>query len=856
MRPLTTEEINNPLARPEQLLINHLSNMLNQLPSIWEITKPQIHYLFDEESTPEDKEHILRLTLLSSILAHDFGKLAPAFQIKIKGVTLPQKERKLSFHIETGAIFARELFLNAMQNSKTNLSDRKKQFLATIVYYIVLMHHQKILQNSPDRGFEYDDIERVQTQFSQIYNTYNLDGIVRIYQQLLDQLTFRISDYLTIENIKKVLVTIKKNIDNKPFFDDMIIDIDDYYFKMGSENDSKDLAIELFFLIEYNYSVLCDLDEWDAKFYLENEENISIAFDEERKVYSKEIVESYRTKKQTEWKKTIKEMSDARNITFELTNNIDFEGMIGKIRTLTAPTGSAKTLALINLAFKIRAAITKISEIKPKIIYCLPFITITEQVAQEVKDVMGLTKTKKQSEELTVHHHLAPIYWNLLENPDEQKRIKRIERDLFFTKLWRSDVIITTFVRFWESILSCKKSEVLRFHRMANSIIIFDEMQAIPTQFWDIIYQALKNLAANYNCTIISATATQPLIIPPEEKEDLIDSNFKAIKMYAKLNRYDLFYHKNQMDINQFITNVLTQDLLKQSPENIMIVLNTKRVATYVSEILFTLITEKDLPYKVYFLSRNVLSKDRKSTLHVLLEHLKEENAEKKCLLICTQLVEAGVDISFEKVYRDIAPLSSIIQVAGRCNRGMEQKEKGQVHIYNLIEVKGSKIYSYSRIYDKIEIRKTRELLAKEEVDKEKNTFLWDEVQLRELGKRYYLEIARAKDTRKCMKYLSGLQFSTLNGDFQLIKEMPEETLFIIRNEEAENILRKIKEIRKRKRKAKLIPRKFYEYSLNISEKDLLKIREKIEPYPDKEETIFWILRDDCLYNPNWGLRI
>ncbi|MHA1126610.1 MAG: CRISPR-associated helicase Cas3' [Candidatus Heimdallarchaeota archaeon] len=854
MRPLTTEEISNPLARPEQLLIDHLSNMLNQLPRIWAIKQPRMKHIFDKRLTLEEKDYILRLVLFSCVIAHDFGKLTPAFQIKIKGVTLPRDERKYSFHIDTSAIFARLLFLAVLKKSNVELSNGKSQILATIVYYIVLMHHQKVLRNAPDDKFGTENISRVQTQFKQIFDTYNLEGIAKLYQLLLSQLSFPFSNYLSIESLKEVLLNIKDNLSNKDFFEDIIDDTQVMYYEMGANNPSDEVAMELFFIIEYNYSVLCDLDEWDAKFYLVNDENVSITFDDDRNVYSKEIVESYRTSKLPEWKNTIKEMTDARNITFELTNNIDFDDAIGKIKTLTAPTGSAKTLALINLGFKIRDAITKKMDIKPKIIYCLPFITITEQVAQVVTEIMGLSNIKKQSDELTVHHHLAPIFWNILEDPDKHKRIKRIERDLFFTKLWRSDVIITTFVRFWESILSCKKSEVLRFHRIVNSIIIFDEMQAIPTQFWGIIYQALKNLAANYNCTIISATATQPLIIPPEMKEDLVDTNSKAIELYSKLDRYDLFYHPEQLDINKFISEVIAQELVGGPSENLMIVLNTKRVSAYVREALFTIVNEHELPYEIYFLSRNVLAIDRKNILEKLQNQLKDKTAKKKCLLICTQLIEAGVDISFEKVYRDVAPLSSIIQVAGRCNRGMSQEKKGRVYIYNLIDEKRDKIYVYSRIYDQIEISKTKKLLANEEKRVSENSYYWDEVQLRELGKQYYEQIARAKNTRKCIKYLKGLQFYALNENFQLIKNIPEKTLFIIRDDEAKQIYQKIRIQLKKKKKVKNVPRKFYEYTLNISNRDRLRLGDKIESFPDEKEPIFWILRDDSIYNPKWGL--
>ena len=117
MRQLTIDEINKPLARPEQLLVEHISNMINQLPNIIEKSKPQFSDLLDEEFPQEDMDFILQLILLTSIISHDFGKLAPAFQIKITGITLPKAERKYSFHIETSAIFARELFLVCLKKS-------------------------------------------------------------------------------------------------------------------------------------------------------------------------------------------------------------------------------------------------------------------------------------------------------------------------------------------------------------------------------------------------------------------------------------------------------------------------------------------------------------------------------------------------------------------------------------------------------------------------------------------------------------------------------------------------------------------------------------------------------------------
>ncbi len=827
--------------------------MLNQLPDIWKKTFPKINLLFGEVPR-EDKEHLIKLLLIVNVLTHDFGKLVPFFQRKIKGEKLSPKERMLSNHAETSAIFARELFLTILNRSSIKLSEERLNFLAVIVHYIVLMHHQKVLKNLPSDALHYDKIPKIQEQLKLIFSSYPREKILSLYRQVFSKLTFQVEKFITIEDIDLVLTTLENNIRNENFFEEMIDDVFNFYHLMGLENKDEKLAVEIFFLIEFGYSVLCDLDEWDAKFYLANKDKIRIPFDDERHSYSGKIVESYRKKKQAEWKNTIKEMSDARNITFEIINQLNFDELIGQVRTLTAPTGSAKTLALLNLGFKIRDKIAKRKGINPKIIYCLPFITITEEVAEVVKELLEIRILDKQSEKLTIHHHLSSIIWNMLEEEDltEETFIRKSERDLFFTKLWRSDVIITTFVRFWESILSCKKSELLRFHRMANSILIFDEMQAIPIKFWGVIYESLKILATNYNCTIISATATQPMIVPHEEKNDLIETHEEANRIYSKINRYNLIYHKDLLDIEEFISNVCMNELSKQPAENLMIVLNTKKAAAYVYETLSSIVAERNFPFKVYLMTRNVLPIDRKHTLELVRKHLQEENDEKKCLLVCTQLIEAGVNISFERVFRDMAPLSSIIQVAGRCNRSMSQKEKGVIQVFNLKESRNPYDYIYSSIYDSIEIEKTDELLSKKCKDN-CNTFYWDELQLRELGKQYYKSIPRVKHTKKCLNYLKGLSYNTLNKEFKLIDDYPTETLFISRNEEAATILQRINLQQKTLRKVKYIPQKFYEYILNISKKDLMSIRDKVRPFPNNKDPIFWILVDSDLYDPKRG---
>jgi CRISPR-associated endonuclease/helicase Cas3 len=358
-------------------------------------------------------------------------------------------------------------------------------------------------------------------------------------------------------------------------------------------------------------------------------------------------------------------------------------------------------------------------------------------------------------------------------------------------------------------------------------------------------------LSSNYNCTIITATATQPQIIPPEEKEDLIEQHPDAVAAFNQLDRYQINFYPEKISLDDFLEETILPQLHQKNPCDLMIVLNTKRSATQTCILLDEIIQTEKLPYEIFYLSRGVIPADRIKNLEKIRAKLRDKQSEKKCLLVCTQIVEAGVDISFDCVYRDFAPLSSIIQVAGRCNRGMDSKKKGEVFVYCLQDPEKDVLYS-SYIYDPIELEKTKAILSATEMyDAMEKKFCWNEIDVRALCEKYYLDLSRVKVTTTSLKYLYELKFHLLNETFKLIKDIPEITIFIKRDSKAKTLL---SNIINSKKKVKSIPKQFYQYTLEISKKDFDKIIDDLEPYPNDEKPRFWILKSDYYYSSKWGL--
>ncbi len=324
--------------------------------------------------------------------------------------------------------------------------------------------------------------------------------------------------------------------------------------------------------------------------------------------------------------------------------------------TLSVPTGGGKTLS--SLRFAIRHA--RANGLK-RIIYVIPYLSIIDQTAHEFREIFG-----SNADSWILEHHS-----NFILESDEEDDVERYELG---TQRWDAPVVLTTMVQFLETIASNRASDLRKLHNMAESIFIFDEIQALPVHCIHLFTQSVNFLWAFGKSSVVLCAATQPHLDKVERPVHLSD-----LPMLVSLSesQKDLFKRTNL--VNLTLENgqertftckeiaALAQDRIVEG-QSTLVILNTKAEA----EAVFHAVSNTRI--RKFFLSTNLCPAHRLDTLNDIRNALemREKHPEEEtppALCISTQLVEAGVDVSFDCVIRAEAGLDSIVQAAGRCNR-------------------------------------------------------------------------------------------------------------------------------------------------------------------------------------------
>lgn len=331
---------------------------------------------------------------------------------------------------------------------------------------------------------------------------------------------------------------------------------------------------------------------------------------------------------------------------------------------LTVPTGGGKTLS--SLRFALHHA--KKHDLD-RIIYVVPYTSIIEQNANEVRSLL-----QELGDTNVLEHHS-----NL--TPDKDTEANRL-----WSENWDASIVFTTTVQLLETLFSSGTRGVRRMHRLAKSVIIFDEPQAIPIKVTHMFNQAVNFLTEQCHSTVVLCTATQPLLHKVSEaygaikmhktQSDLVP-NFKD--HFGTLKRVSVTCNISAEGFtNQELAYLIIQKISSRS--SLLFVANTKAVARGVFELC-----RSNCPanVEIYHLSTNMCPAHRHDIFERVKKSLKGNGLlhERKIICISTQLIEAGVDISFTAVIRSLAGLDSITQAAGRCNRNGEMPSLGEVTI-------------------------------------------------------------------------------------------------------------------------------------------------------------------------------
>ena len=334
--------------------------------------------------------------------------------------------------------------------------------------------------------------------------------------------------------------------------------------------------------------------------------------------------------------------------------------------TLTAPTGTGKTLAM--LAFALQHAMEHGLR---RIVLVIPYLNIIEQSGLDYRTALDSFVNNEDSVPFILEDHsLAGTRFT-----DKEAQSDMLSsHGALLAENWDAPITVTTSVQFFESLFANRPSACRKLHRLAKSVILFDEVQTLPVNLAVPTLAALSHLAGRYQSSVVFATATQPAF---NKLNDAVQKQCIAGWSPEEIvpQELDLFSRCRRIQVewpavNTSISWCELAAKLRDHPQTLCIV-NLKRHALQIFQ-------ELAHQQGVFHMSTNMCSAHRRVVLNEVRRRLKNES---NCLLISTQCVEAGVDIDFPAVFRAIGPLDAIAQAAGRCNRH-GTAPFGNVHVF------------------------------------------------------------------------------------------------------------------------------------------------------------------------------
>jgi len=467
--------------------------------------------------------------------------------------------------------------------------------------------------------------------------------------------------------------------------------------------------------------------------------------------------------------------------------------------SLTVPTGGGKTLA--SLAFALDHARR---HGKRRIIYVIPFTSIIEQNAAVFREMLG--------DDAVLEHHC-----NFIPNDSDWKTRLASEN-------WDAPIVVTTNVQFFNSFYANKPSKCRKLHNVADSVIIFDEVQAIPVEKLKPCLEVIKELSLNYGVSSVLCTATQPAVEFSEQFKAGLKDVHEIIQdvsaLFSALKRTKEIFIEEQLS-EQDVAGRLSDY------EQVLCIVNTRQQALDTYEAL----PESD---STIHLSALMYPAHRTRKLNEIRERLKNKLP---CRAVSTQLIEAGVDVDFPCVFRAVSGIDSIAQAAGRCNRNGLSEIPCKVFVFEFPEDSACSFFrqaaqSAAKLFERFSGR----LTAPECVREYFADFFWKNEQRMDADGIVEL----------CGSAQSGnIQFRDI-AEFKMIKSatIP---IVVALDELAVELVRSL-EFAKHKGR---ILRKLQQYTVQIYPYQFEEIRSWLE----NPEPGVWVLRSEELYSEKTGLQ-
>jgi len=756
-------------SHPGKYLADHLQG----------VAQLSVRYLKEKTITLLPLEKAEQICLITGI-THDLGKATAYFQeylIAPEDKKEALKKRKTTHHGLFSAVcsyyFAKEVFQNSGED----------EFYPLLCFLVVRRHHGNLGDILDETIIAPDDLSILKKQLAAI--------APEEFNQLCGEIKYcNLPASLSYEHLQK-------------------------WFVMLENENLRSLARKIrrqkksiyYFLINFFYSLLVDADKTEAVIGQNQAMKLN------RTALSSNLVDLYKS----EFSFPATPINALREKAYQEVTTQSFASLMPGVYTINLPTGLGKTLTAFSFACRLKAALFENKHLHYRIIYTLPFLSIIDQNSQVVEEILRTNGLPIDNSLLLKHHYLTPRTYKTAVHdfePDEAK---------IMVEGWNSEIIVTTFVQLFETLITGRNSMVRKFHRLANSIIILDEAQTIRHELWPLIKEVCTLLVEQFQSYILFVTATDPLIFPREEVNELVERK----KYFTALNRLQVIVDLEPTTIENFI-----EKLQIEPQKSYLFILNTIKEAQDFYHVLSNRVQEG-----IIFLSSHITPKER-------LERIEQIKKGKIRLAVTTQLVEAGVDIDFDVVYRDFAPLDSLNQAAGRCNRNGHAT--GKFHIITLVNEQNKLFCRY--IYEPVKLDVTQELLKHVHSYWEKDFLLMIET---------YYEMIREKcsfDTsNKYVEAIKILRYQKTEGEiykdfdnesydinsFRLIESYPKIDVYICLDKNANEIwtkflkTREISPLPERRRAFEEIKADFYQYVISIPA--------TVENLPPEEQGFFFV---------------
>jgi len=601
-----------------------VKNEVRKLSSIAHIREKDGHIQTVEEHLREvktlaeqfgEKIGVKYIAGLAGML-HDVGKYSNEFTNYIKKAVYDSENAPKRGSVDHATAGGRLIYLH-FQHKKASIFEK---LLAEIVGNVIISHHSYLHDFLSPEDISSPYLKRI---YHKELNYFEQTK-EKFFEKVISKRSFNVYIEKAVEELKVFLKNVKHD----------------------------ELEFQIMFLTKFIFSCLIDADRTNTRQFVEEENPMNLA-EKDQKIDS--LFTDYYEKlinRLKEFKDSSIADSEINKLRTEMSEQCDeFAKKSSNIYTLSIPTGGGKTLASFRYALKHAKQYQK-----ERIIYVVPYTTIIEQNAEEVREII-------RDDINVLEHHSNVILDDFNEEDMYTSAVRR--QQMLAKDNWDVPIIFTTMVQFLNVFYAHGSSNIRRLHNLANSVIIFDEVQKVPTHCISLFNRALNFLSHKAKSSILLCTATQPALNYVEHQlnlpleAEIVEDLPKIVHAFKRVEIVDKATGESYT--NQKLTQFIEQQL--EEKNSILVILNTKSV---VRDLYKQIKNEKKNDVFLFHLSTSMCAAHRNDILEKMRKYLKEDY---KVVCLSTQLIEAGVDISFDCVIRSLSGLDSIAQAAGRCNR-------------------------------------------------------------------------------------------------------------------------------------------------------------------------------------------